>query len=327
MLHGRIPRSVPSRLWLPPSVVHKTGRRMKSLLRQLLRQYLAGCPVTEGKGFLYRRFSEILLPEDREAVVTLPLGFRMELDLSEAAQREIFYFGTYERKESALLRSMLRPGDVFWDIGANIGYYTLMSAACVGPEGRVVAFEPFPPAWERLQGNVLLNAFGQIRCVNAAVSSVVGTASLFYEQNVAYGGASLAAEGGDASSVPCHTITLDRFLSERTERPPTVVKADVEGSEKAVLVGAVDLLSSRRPPMLLLEMKEGHFARHGTSKAEIQERLFRLGFVAYQLKGRRWIACRDVREARCRNLFWVNPSSDAHRVRVRAAGIRDGFDA
>ena len=121
---------------------------MKAFWRQLLRGYLARCPITEGKGLLYRLFSERLLPEQREVVIHVVPGFQMVLDLTEAAQREIFYFGAYERKESLLLRRILRSGDVFWDVGANLGYYTLLGAACVGPNGRVVAFEPFPPAWE-----------------------------------------------------------------------------------------------------------------------------------------------------------------------------------
>lgn len=94
---------------------------MKFWLRQLLCGYLARCPIAEGKGFLYCAFSDILLPQESEAVVRLPPGFQMVLDLSEAAQREIYYFGTYERKESPLIRRVLRPGDVFWDIGATLG--------------------------------------------------------------------------------------------------------------------------------------------------------------------------------------------------------------
>lgn len=133
---------------------------MKSFLRALLRRYLASCPVTEGKRFFYRMLSEALLPAESEAVVRLRPGFYLGLDLSETTQREIFYFGVYERKESALIQKLLKPGDVFWDIGANIGYFTLMSAACVGPNGRVAAFEPFPAAWQHSPCEVAL-LFGQ----------------------------------------------------------------------------------------------------------------------------------------------------------------------
>ena len=294
---------------------------MKTVMRALLRGYLARSPVTEGKGLLYRAFSTAMLPPEREVIVPLRPGFQMALDLSEAAQREIYYFGTYERKESALVRRILRPGDVFWDVGANLGYYTLLGGACVGPAGRVVAFEPFPPAWERLQRNLSLNAFPQVRLVNAAVSSVVGTAPLFFASDVPDGVASLAAPEGHVSRVTCRTLTLDRFAEEDGERLPILMKVDVEGAEKVVLEGAAGILSGSHPPMLLLEMEDEQFGRHGTSKRDIQSLLSRWGYAAYQLRGRRWVACGDIREAPFRNIFWAVPTHDPHRVRLRAADI------
>jgi FkbM family methyltransferase len=297
---------------------------MKPVMRALLRGYLARSPVTEGKGLLYRAFSTAMLPPEREVIVPLRPGFQMVLDLSEAAQREIYYFGTYERKESALVRRILRPDDIFWDVGANLGYYTLLGGACVGKTGRVVAFEPFPPAWERLQRNLSLNAFPQVRLVNAAVSSVVGTAPLFFASDVPDGVASLAAPEGHVSQISCRTLTLDRFADEDRERPPTLMKVDVEGAEKAVLEGATGILSGSRPPMLLLEMEDEQFGRHGTSKREIQEMLSRLGYAAYQLRGRRWVVCGDILEARFRNIFWAIPTSGLHRERLQAAGIPQG---
>lgn len=294
---------------------------MKTVMRALLRGYLARSPVTEGKGLLYRAFSTAMLPPEREVIVPLRPGFQMALDLSEAAQREIYYFGTYERKESVLVRRILRPDDAFWDVGANLGYYTLLGGACVGKKGRVVAFEPFPPAWERLQRNLSLNAFPQVRLVNAAVSSVVGTAPLFFASDVPDGVASLAAPEGHVSRVTCRTLTLDRFAEEEGERLPTLVKVDVEGAEKAVLEGAAGILSGSQPPMLLLEMEDEQFGRHGTSKRDIQRLLSQYGYAAYQLRGRRWVACDDVREAPFRNIFWAIPTHDLHRARLRAADI------
>jgi FkbM family methyltransferase len=297
---------------------------MKSLARDLLRGYLARCPISEGKGLLYRALAEALLPGEREVIASLAPGFRMVLDLTETTQREMFYFGTYERKESVLIRRILRPGDVFWDIGANLGYYTLLGAACVGPTGRAVAFEPFPAAWARLQRNVGLNTFPQVRLVNAAVSSGAGTGNLYFHRNVPDGIASLDIPNSHLLSVACRTLSLDGFVADGTERPPTVMKIDVEGSEKTVLDGAVGLLSGPTPPMFLLEMEDDQFARHGTSKLEIQAMLFRLRFAAYQLVGRRWVFCRDVGTARSRNVFWASPASELHRARLQAAGISRG---
>lgn len=294
---------------------------MKPFLRQLLRGYLGRCPITEGKGLLYRLFSERLLPEEREVVVRLAPGFQMALDLSEAAQREIFYFGTYERKESALLRRILRPGDVFWDVGANLGYYALLGAACVGPTGRVVAFEPFPPAWERLQKNLGLNAFGQVASFNAAVGGARGTATLFFEREVPDGVATFIRPERPSFSVVCNTLSLDQFLHEQREPPPMAMKVDVEGWEKAVLDGARHLLAGPAAPMLLLEMEDAHLVRAGTSRREIEQALSRLGYIAYRPGGRRWIACHGLGEVRTRSIFWLCPSRQGHVERARRAGI------
>ena len=121
----------------------------------------------------------------------------------------------------------------------------------------------------------------------------------------------------------CETLTLDSFLSTSRERSPGVVKVDVEGAERAVLKGGTGILSGAAPPILLLEMEDAQFARHGTSKAEVQETLRKLGYLAFQLRGRRWVACEDARQARCRNILWVNPAFGTHRVRMRAAGLAD----
>ena len=294
---------------------------MKAFLRDLLRGYLPCCPITEGKGRLYRLLSERLLPEEPEVLVRLAPGFQMALDLTEAAQREIYYFGTYERKESALLRRILRVGDVFWDVGANLGYYTLLGAACVGRGGRVVAFEPFPPAWERLQKNLGLNGFGQVMSLNVAVSSAEGTAPLYFEREVADGVATFIRPECPTSSVLCTTLSLDQMLKERHERPPLVMKVDVEGWEKAVLDGARHLLASPAPPMLLLEMEEAHFVRAGSSRHEIEQVLSRLGYTAYQPRGRRWIVCHGFDGVRARSIFWLCPLNPVHLERARKAGI------
>jgi FkbM family methyltransferase len=247
----------------------------------------------------------------------------MALDLAESAQREIYYFGTYERKESALVRRLLRPGDAVWDVGANVGYYTLLAAACVGPEGRVVGFEPFPAATRRLEANVRLNGFDHVRCVQAAVADTEGRATLFHDGAQPDGVASLLRAGQGLLEVTCTTLSLDRFQAESGERPPRLVKVDVEGAEMAVLMGAAGLLSGAEAPMLLVEMEESHVTWRGASRADIQEMLTRWGFVGLHREGRRWRRFRDVRWVRQRNLFWVKPGDRVHRERCRSSGIVD----
>ena len=98
------------------------------------------------------------MPGERLLTVTLDQGFRMRLDLEDAEQRKVYFFGHYhERYEAALVARLLDPGEVFWDVGANVGYFSLVAAAAVGATGEVVAFEPGAASLERLTANVSLN--------------------------------------------------------------------------------------------------------------------------------------------------------------------------
>ena len=73
------------------------------------------------------------MPGERLLTVTLDQGFRMRLDLEDAEQRKVYFFGHYhERYEAALVARLLDPGEVFWDVGANVGYFALVAAAAVG---------------------------------------------------------------------------------------------------------------------------------------------------------------------------------------------------
>ena len=172
-----------------------------------------------------------------------------------------------------------------------------------------------------MQKNLQQNAFGQVISLNVAVSRAAGTAPLFFQREVPDGVATFIRSEPPTSSVECTTVSLDQMLKERGELPPLVMKVDVEGWEKAVLDGAGHLLASPGAPVLLLEMEDAHFVRVGSSRREIRQVLSRLGYAAFQPKGRRWIMCHDLDEVRVRNFFWLRPSNPIHRERAREAGI------
>src|SRR5262249_20876384 len=106
-------------------------------------------------------------------VMRLQPGVKMRL-YADSELCRLIYCCNFEETERAFLNRFLRPGDIFIDVGANIGLYTLIAAARVGPSGRVVALEPTTTTFARLMDNVQLNKFSNVNCVNLALSDWSG---------------------------------------------------------------------------------------------------------------------------------------------------------
>ena len=289
----------------------------KSLSRALFRWYLSKFPLRDGKAYFYEKFHPGLMPVERLLTVTLDQGFKMKLDLEDAEQRKVYFFGHYhERYEAALVARLLDPGEVFWDIGANVGYFALVAAAAVGDTGQVLAFEPGAAALERLTENVGLNPYKNIRIYHLAVADRDGEATLYRAEGIADSSASLfSAAAGAAGGETCVTVALDGFLEKEKLVAPDFVKLDVEGAELSALSGAAAILADPRP-LLLVEMEEKNLVAAGASKAAIQTFLEDYGYCAAHLRKGRWHLIDDVNLTRGRNLFWFNPDIAKHREKA-----------
>ena len=159
--------------------------------------------------------------------------------------RNAFYLGTFEPDLQDFLARNLEAGSVFWDIGANAGFFSLLAARIVGSEGEVVAVEPFPDSAALIREQIRLNGFnGFSQVVEAAATASVGEASLFLTgHNTTHRLNLRGMESQGELRVP--TISLDSLLDARTtNRSPDLVKVDVEGSEIDVLSGADHLLNT-----------------------------------------------------------------------------------
>ncbi len=278
---------------------------LKTCGRKLLQWYLRDFPLRNGKGAFYERFQERLAPAERYVIAELPAGFRMKPDLHDPSHRKTFFYGAYdERHEISMVKRVLDEGEVFWDVGANIGVYSLLAAALVKNTGRVVAFEPARVAYEMLLENIALNHFDNILPFQVAVSDAEGEAVLFAAEHIADGGANLFSPGkGQTLTRTCRTVILDKFSRDMELPAPDFIKMDIEGAELAVLKGA-DLILTRDQPLLLMEMKDAVLRAAGTDKASIQEVLTQYGYVPAFLHRRKWDQTDDVRRVRSRNIFW-----------------------
>lgn len=145
------------------------------------------------------------------------------------------WLGTYERGVQDLFCRLLRPGWVFYDVGAHAGYHALLASRLVGPSGRVIAFEPHPLNVARLRRHVALNRTSNLQVFAAAVAARSGSGRLME------GGNSYASRLDPDGPIPVPLTSLDEY-AEQSGVVPDAVKIDVEGSESDVIEGAAGIL-------------------------------------------------------------------------------------
>jgi FkbM family methyltransferase len=171
-------------------------------------------------------------------------GLRLLID----PQREKYYWtGTYERPVQDAFEAMLRPGDVVWDVGGHIGFFSLLASRLVGEEGLVVAFEPVEENRARLEENLRLNRTENVVVRPEAIAAECGPAVLHGRGSSSMW--TMRETADDAPGVVVRCLTLDAVLAET--HPPTLVKIDVEDLELDVLRGAVRVLAEHRPSLVV----------------------------------------------------------------------------
>lgn len=147
------------------------------------------------------------------------------------------WLGSYERTNARLLRSLCQSGMTVFDVGANVGYYTLLFARAVGPSGRVFAFEPDPDNFVFLQRHLTLNRTMNVSLVEAAASHQTGEARFECAKSMGH----ISEEGRTI----VRTVRLDEFPT------PDLIKMDIEGGEIDAIPGAARILSEKRTIWLI----------------------------------------------------------------------------
>ncbi len=170
-------------------------------------------------------------------------GARFEGTLGGLIQRRVFHFGVFEPNLTDWIKQSLRPGDTFLDVGANVGYFTLLASRVVGPTGSVVAVEAAPSTFSTLVKNCQRNSCTNVRSLNLAAFDRETELPLFHipsEENT--GGASVVLAVG-----PCETVVqakpLATVLSESEIGSMRIVKIDVEGAEVEAVRGLIPVIS------------------------------------------------------------------------------------
>jgi FkbM family methyltransferase len=176
-------------------------------------------------------------------------GFRINVDISDWLGSHVYVTGEYESTSSSLIKSRLRRGGVFVDVGANIGYFSLLAATQVGPTGCIYAFEPVPRTRAKLLENVQLNNFTQCQVFDVAATNENGHCDIHVGPTSHSGVSSLRQIDDASESVRVPTARLDTLID--IDRKVDLVKIDIEGAECHALEGMVEILGRWRPDLVL----------------------------------------------------------------------------
>ena len=141
----------------------------------------------------------------------------------------------WEKITTEMFKEAVKEGDVVVDIGANMGYFTLLAARLVGKTGRVYAFEPEPTNYSLLLKNIEVNGYDNVVPVQKAASNKSGKVKLFVSEEDA-GNSTIFQYGDGRKFIEVEAVTLDEFFADKAH-PINVIKMDAEGAEMAVLLG------------------------------------------------------------------------------------------
>lgn len=240
---------------------------------------------------LRRRWFWLRRDREASAVDAKVSGFRIRLPPRFV---DSFVFDRYEPMTDALLADVLRPGMVVLDVGAHVGYYTLVAARAVGPSGKVHAFEPCAETLSLLRANVRANGFENVEIHPYAAGSSDSRRPLH------------VTGSSDSHGLFPHPLTETLRTTEvRTvpvaqivPGPVDLVKIDVEGAEFEALDGMRDLVSGDGPSVLIVEWNPACLRNAGRDPLELPRYLETLGFTNITVLDDRRRQVRSVSDAR-----------------------------
>jgi len=192
-------------------------------------------------------------------------SFRMHIDLEQRIDAKIYFTGTWEPETVATIKKLVPAGGVCIDVGANIGYLSLVLASTVGVHGQVVAFEPTNWTYKRLRANIELNELPQIQTVQAGLAARTGVEE---EMDIIYGYRLDGQLLTERQSI--HLVRLDDYLAEHPLNRLDFIKCDTDGMEEQVFLGGIDALR-RFKPAIHFELYQGQ----PTDQVATGERLLR----------------------------------------------------
>lgn len=226
------------------------SKAMRMISRTGIARSLLPLRVRKGLGQLLRRAVIKVVTIDPARPYDV-MGHRMQLDPGSASSRDIV-FGMYESDTVEVFKKLVKPGMTVVDVGAHVGFYTLLAARLAGPTGRVYAFEPNPEVFGLLLRNIKENGYeGIVRAVPKAASNSRRTVRLYLSETESGETSFYPDDQVTQDNIEVETVVLDEFFSKEGWPKVHVVKVDVEGAEVEVLQGIKEIVQ-RNPHLKLI---------------------------------------------------------------------------
>jgi FkbM family methyltransferase len=197
----------------------------------------------------------------------------------DVVANDLLVKGEFEPKETQLLKEFLPLDGVFLDVGANMGYFSVLAAKWVGPKGRVYAFEPASATYELLARNIAFNGVGQI--VTASRLACFSSLGEMAMEQSADSGKSHLVRRADGNDGMVSLTTLDHFVEKQKISRVDCIKVDAEGCDFEVLKGTQRTIAQFRPPII---METDNLELFGGSVAEVREFFKKLGYSIREVK-------------------------------------------
>ena len=201
-------------------------------------------------------------------------GSRFLVRAGETGLTGNIYTGLHEFQDMAFLLHVLRPTDLFIDVGSNVGSYTILACAAIGARG--YAFEPVPGTYKRLIENIRINHLeDRVKCMNVGVGREQG--NIYFTSDMDTSNHVLATGERNVTAIGVDVTSLDAVLGSET---PAIMKIDVEGFETPVLEGALATLKKQTLHSVIVEIDVGE-NRYGFDQSRAMEIMFDHGFKTY----------------------------------------------
>ncbi len=250
----------------------------RSLAFQLLQIYGSALPYHPGKGQIHDRLRKFFNVRVDEQFDVVREGLRWRLNPADFVQATLFWLGRNDHYDLYHLQRLLKPDCVFFDIGANFGYYTVSVAARLKGCCQVHAFEPNPTTMQLLRHHITIN--GLENCAythDVAISDQAGEAQLATKAGNS-GGTHVVSSG--EGTIPITISTLDSFCEQHGIAHIDAMKIDVEGFEERLLLGGRETLR-RLQPMLVIELEPPRLRDKGSTPERVTTIIKELGYNLY----------------------------------------------